>query len=601
MKQQLLQEGAADDGKGGERKAGNAPLSGKRRMILDIACVVVGQLEHEHLVKLFDEIIEPVLMDPAPESRLLQKKAYKLPYCMFEHRSKDIFPLFPRISGILAVGRQNVTISGIKMRLRCIVWALDACKMFYPDQITSMVRAIVAEVITLSRERSGETRMLSMDLLEKMQRYLVGAGSPVNTLLHLILAGFSGKTSWMISSSLVAMAKIVYVTHEELPPDDLDSAVSLGIRMMESTAVDVRSAAGMFVRMVLKLMKRSSRVAASVEKSLPKLMMAIALTTSQPRVSSSTRLQMRVILQKCIKRFGYERLEPTFPIGSKNFLRYTHKMMKREQKKEEHEMSKRMEARATEFDRLFLGAAMKAGGEDDAERDLLQAGGLTSFVSAYTQPAFRLVGAGDDEDEEHDELDNMHLEFKEGRLHILTEEEKRKLDERQRREELAAKLLHSRNGLVHADALNEGAISRRGKRSRADVEDFENDELVLRYGSKINNEAVASATRHAVGPGANQVERLREQKQEKRELKRARVEADILRGDEFKGSGAGDVRRGGLAPYAYVPLNRQYMNRRHQREAIQRLEIVARSRHLKGNKAKISRLMRGHKGDRDGK
>ncbi|EAN79222.1 hypothetical protein, conserved [Trypanosoma brucei brucei TREU927] len=599
-KQQLLQEKAEERGDKVVKKAGYAPLTGKRRMILDIACAVVEQLEKEHLVKLFDDIIEPVLMDPAPESRLLQKKAYKLLYSMFEFRSKDIFPLFTRISGILSVGRQNVTISGIKMRLRCIVWALDACKMFYPDHVTTMIRAIVGETITLSRERSSEVRTLSMDLLEKMHRYLIGAGNPVNTLLHLVLAGFSGKTTWMISSTLVAMAKIVSVAHEELPEKDLDAAVALGIRMMESTALDVRSAAAMFVRMLLKMMKRSRRVGAAVEKSISKLMLAIALTTSQPRVSSNTRLQMRVILEKCIKRFGYERLEPTFPIGSKNFLRYTQKMMKREQKKEERELRKRTEERKNEFDRLFLGAGMKAGTEDDAERDLLQAGGLTSFVSAYASPSFNAgsAGRGYNGDEDDDELDNMHIEFQEGKLHIMTAEEKRKQDDRRRREEMAKKLLRSRNGLVHADALNEGAVAQRGKRTRNDVEDFENDELLLRYGDKINNEGAAAAARRVVGPGVNQVERLREQKQEKRELKRARVEADIIRGDEFKGTGEGDVRRGGLAPYAYVPLNRQYMNRRHQREAIQRLEVVAQRSNLKGNKAKLSKLAKQRRAEK---
>ncbi|KEG14114.1 ribosomal rRNA-processing protein 12 [Trypanosoma grayi] len=569
-----------------EKKASHAPLAGKRRMILDISCAVVVQLPTEHVVALFNDIIEPVLLDPAPNSRLLQKKAYKLLYAMFEHRIKDIFPLFPRVAGLLTVGRQHVTISGTKMRLRCLVWALDACKMYYPDQLVPMIRAVVGETIMLSRERSSETRAASMDLVEKMQRYLVGAGCPVNTLLHLVLAGFSGKTPWMISSTLVVMAKLLYVTHHELPEDDLNSSVALGIRMIESTELDVRSAATMFARMVLKLMKRCSRVAAAVEKSLSKLLLAIALVTSQPHVSSNTRMQMRVLLEKCIKRFGFERLEPIFPVGSKNFLRYTHKMMKREQKKEERELKKRVGEKKNEFDRLFLGVAMKAGSRDDAERDLLQAGALTNFVSTHASPSFF---AGDDADDSGDELDNMHLEFNNGKLHIMTVEEKQKQDDRKRREEMAERLLRRNNGLIHADALNEGAVGLRGKRTRTETEDFENDELLLRYGNKVSKEAAQRATSAAesrVGPGANQIERLRDQKREKRELKRARVEEDIRKGEEFVGTGQGDVRRGNVAPYAYVPLNRQYMNKRHQREAMQRLEVVTHN-HLKGNKAKL--------------
>ncbi|RNF17952.1 ribosomal rRNA-processing protein 12 [Trypanosoma conorhini] len=569
------------------KKSNHTPLTGKRRMVLDISCAVIAQLPAEHVVTLFNDIIEPVLMDPAPESRLLQKKAYKLLFAMFEHRIKDIFPLFPRIAGVLTVGRQNVTISGIKMRLRCLVWALDACKMYYPEQILPMIRATVGETILLSRERSSETRAASMDLLEKMQRYLVSAGNPVNMLLHLVLAGFSGKTPWMVSSTVVAMAKLVYITHQELPEADLDAAIALGLRMMESDAPDVRSAAAMFARMVLKLMKRSRRVAAAMEKSLPKLLLAIALTTSQPRVSSNIRLQMRVLLEKCIKRFTFERLEPIFPVGSKNFLRYTQKMMRREQKKEERELKKRADEKKNEFDRLFLGAAMKAGAEDDAERDLLQAGALTSFVAAYALPSF---AAAADAEDSGDELDNMHLEFQDGKLHIMSIEEKRQQVERQRRQEMANRLLHRGSQLAHADSLNERALGVRGKRSRVEAEDFENDELLLRYGNKINGESAQttiSAAQSRVGPGINQIEKLRDQKLERRELKRMRVEEDIRKGEEFKGTGEGDVRRGNLAPYAYIPLNRQYMNKRHQREALQRLMTVAHP-HVKGNKAKLA-------------
>ncbi|KAH9593153.1 putative domain NUC173 [Trypanosoma melophagium] len=570
------------------KKASHEPLTGKRRMVLDISCAIVSQISAEHIEKLFNDIIEPVLMDPAPESRILQKKAYKLLYAMFEHRIKEIFPMFPRIAGILTVGRQHLTISGTKMRLRCLVWALDACKMYHPDQLVSMIRATVGETIMLSRERSSETRAASMDLLEKMQRYLVGSGCPVNMLLHLVLAGFSGKTPWMISSTLVAMAKLVYVTHQELPEEDLNSAIALGFRMMESTALDVRSAAAMFARMVLKLMKRCPLIAKAVEKSLPKLLLAIALTTSQPRVSSNTRVQMRVLLEKCIKRFTFESLEPIFPIGSKNFLRYTHRMMRREQKKEERELKKRVDEKKNEFDRLFLGVALKAGTEDDAERDLLQEGGVTSFVSTHASPSFY---SPHNDDDSGDELDNMHIEFQEGKLHIMSMEDKRKRDEHKRRQEMAERLLRRNNGLIHADTLNDAALGKRGKRTRADAEDFENDELMRRYGNKVSGAAVERATSTAesrVGPGVNQIAKLRDQKREKRELKRARVEEDIRKGEEFKGRGQGDVKRGNMAPFAYVPLNRQYMNKRHQREAVQRLEAVVHE-HLKGNKAKLAR------------
>ncbi|CCW67833.1 unnamed protein product [Phytomonas sp. Hart1] len=74
------------------------------------------------------------------------------------------------------------------MRIRCLSWALDACKMFYPQDLILTIRTTVGEVILFSFE-------LAMDILEKIQSIWWG---PVNTLLHLVIAGLTGKSSAMV-------------------------------------------------------------------------------------------------------------------------------------------------------------------------------------------------------------------------------------------------------------------------------------------------------------------------------------------------------------------------------------------------------------------
>ncbi|CAJ1033834.1 NUC173 domain containing protein, putative [Leishmania lindenbergi] len=588
----------------GTSKAGNVPLNSKRRVILDIACAVVPQLSSEHVMTLFRDLIEPILMDPTPESRLLQKKAYKLLYAMFEHRIKDIFPVLQRILGLLSISRQHVTISGLKMRIRCLSWALDACKMYYPAELLATIRSLVGEVVLFSRERSSETRAMTMDVLEKMQRYMTAAGAPVNALLLMVIAGLSGKTPMMVSSTVVCMAKVVYLTHNELPEADLQAAMAVGFQLMESKEVEVRTAAAIFARMALKLTKRSPAVKAAVAKSLPKLLYAIALVTSQPSVSSNARMQLRVLLEKCLKRFPIEQIDPIFPLGSKNFLRYTQKMMKREEKKSEKELKKRKEKQQNEFDKLFIGAAMNAGREDAAEEDLLETGALSSFVAKHTAPVFQGFGSatitvGGDMDDKDDEYDNVVLDFQsDGKLRIISKEEKRVEEAHRARQEMAERLLRRSKGLVNASALNDEASARPGKRSRAEDEDFTNEELTLRYGSRVTEDAAQKATkvyrggRGSVGPSALQVARLRDQKAAKREIKRQRVEEDIRKGDEFRGTGDGDVKRGNIDPFAYVPLNRRYMNRRNARHAVHRFKAVT-NKHLKGHKAKAAKEVRG--------
>lgn len=577
---------------------GAAQLSSHRRVVLDIACAIIGQLEPQHILTIFETIIEPVLSDPSPTSRILQKKAYKLLYAMFEHRIKDIYPLFSRIMGLLAVGQQHVTVSGLKMRIRCVSWALDACKIYHPDSLIDAIRAAVGEVVLFARERNSDARDMSMEVLEKMQRYMTAAGAPVNALLRLVLAGLSGRTGLLVSCSIVCLAKLVYITFDRLPHADLTGTTSMCFQLMESSVPEIRTAAATYARMILKLMKRSVEVANAARESLPKLLTAIALITSQHGVSSSVRVTARVLLEKCIKRFGFETIEGLFPMGSKKYLLYTNRLLKREEKKEERELKKRQQEQKNEFNDLFLGA-MKAGKDDDAT-DLLEGGALTQFVAQRSALAFGQGGAQDDDDAD----DDMCLVSENNKLRIMSKADKKREDDAKRRKALADKLLRRTGGVINPRQLDEegGAKRKRGRDDdNAAEEDLVNDELVLRYGGSVDEEAArkaataynrgrtesATSASSRSGPSAVTL-KLRDQKNAKRQMTREMVEADIRKGDEYAtGRGGGDVKRGSVDPFAYVPLNRRFMNKRHRRQAVQRFEAVN-NKTLKGNKAKSS-------------
>lgn len=591
QKKQQAEMYAGGDASGSSKLNKGTLLSSKRRMILDIACAIVPQLSQDDIARLFTDVIEPVLMDPTPEhSRLLQKKAYKLLLAMFEHRVKDLFPFLTSVVGILSVGRQHVTISGMKMRLRCLSWVLDACKMFYPDDMLVTVRGTIGEIVAFARERSNETRNLTMDILEKIQRYLSSGGAPVNTLLHLVSGGLAVKTPMVLSSTIVCMAKVVFLTHDQLPENDLHATITMATQLMTSKAPEVSAAATLFVRMALKLSKRSPRVKKAVENALPKLLYAIALITSQSRVSSKVRMEMRVLLEKTIKRFNYEKIDPIFPVGSKNFLRYTHKMMKREEKKAEKALKQRSEKQKNEFAKLFLAAEMHTSREDASEIDLLQAGALSTFVAQHAAPVMPGLSRASGEYSD-DEYDQLHLDFVDGKLRIRNEAEWKTDLEAQRRKAVGQKLLGNSPLPLTGKTLADGA-SRPGKRGRDELDDFVNEELFLRYGKKTSQEGSSQvdqgekgSANRAVGPNTQQVQKLRSQKEEQQALKRMRVEEDIKKGEEFIGAGLGDVKRGNIDPYAYVPLNRRYMNRRNARHSLHRFEVIT-HKQLKGEKAK---------------
>jgi ribosomal RNA-processing protein 12 len=172
---------------------------------------------------------------------------------------------------------------------------------------------------------------------------------------------------------------------------------------------------------------------------------------------------------------------------------------------------------------------------------------------------------------------------------------------------LADRLLRRAGGVMNprqmamSDEHREKRKRGRDEEGDTNAQDLENEELVLRYGDKINESSVQAAASkfnrgrvegavtagsRAAAPSTHTM-KLRDQKQQRKELARERVQEDIRRGDEFSsGKGQGDVKRGKLDPFAYVPLNRRFMNKRHSRQAVQRFEAVS-TKTFKGNKAKM--------------
>ena len=570
---------------------GDKTMNAKRRVILDIACAITEQLPAESLLAIFNGIIAPVLSEPTLEQRLLQKKSYKLLFSMMEHRLKDLVPIMSQIMDLLRAGQQHVTVSGLKMRVKCLSWAVDAYKMFDPEGIKAFIQQMVGEVILFAREHSSGARETAMEILEKMQRYLESGGYGAATLLHMVLAGLSGRSSMLVASTLVSMAKVISVSMESLPQSDVTGSVSVAARLLEHSASEVRSAAALLLRMLLKLTHKFQKAQIAVEAALPRICEAIAVTTSQAYTASTTRNMMRIVLSRCIRSFGYEKIESVFPTGSQRFLQYTNKMLKKEDRKERREQEKSLQgpdgsgaASKAAFNELFRGTLAQNAEADEDGEDLLEDGALNNMV-AYKPAANNWLGKDDDKE---DDRDRMCLVSEGGKLRVISKDERDRALEQAKRQAMADKLLR-KGATIAADSLNE--TGKRGRDRDDDVEDFENEQLILRYGQSRDDETVKrqmAAKGIVDAPGKNLAKAFQEKREAAREEKRARFERDIRKGEEFEGrKGAlGDVKKGTVDPYAYVPLDRRFMNKRHRKHAVGRFKAVITKGNLKGGKAR---------------
>eukprot|EP00743_Colponemidia_sp_Colp-15_P014591 GILK01017326.1.p1 GENE.GILK01017326.1~~GILK01017326.1.p1 ORF type:complete len:590 (-),score=73.68 GILK01017326.1:5-1774(-) len=566
---------------------GERSMDAKRRVILDIACAITEQLPAESLLTIFSTIIVPVLSEPTLEQRLLQKKSYKLLYSMMEHRLRDLLPILSQIMELLKASQQHVTVSGLKMRVKCLSWAVDAYKMFDPENIKNFIEQIIGEVILFAREHSSDARETAMGILEKMQRYLESGGFGSATLLRMCAAGLTGRSTMLISSTMVSMAKIISVSVETLPNQDIASVVRLASRLLEHSATEVRSACALLLRMLMKLTHKFQKVNAALEASLPSICSAIAVATSQPNTASTTRNMMRVLLGRCIKCFGYDNVEKVFPTGSQRFLQYTSKMLKKEDRKERREQDKAHQqpngAGGAAFNELFRGTLTQNAEADEDGNDLLQDGALNNMV-AY-KPAAR-NRFGNDNDDKEDDRDRMCLVSEDGKLKVITKEERDRALDQGKRQAMAERLLR-KGANLSANNLNE--TGKRDRERDGDVEDYENEQLMLRYGSKRDDETVRRqmAEKGITDAPATVSKAFQRKREEAREEKRLRFEKDIRKGEEFEGrKGAlGDVKKGTVDPYAYVPLDRRFMNKRHRQHAVGRFKAVLQKGNLKGGKA----------------
>eukprot|EP00758_Cryptobia_borreli_P002057 Tbor_TRINITY_DN2749_c0_g1::TRINITY_DN2749_c0_g1_i1::g.15213::m.15213/K14794/RRP12; ribosomal RNA-processing protein 12 len=586
--------------------AGDTSIMSKRRVILDITSVLVKQLPTESIIIIYDKIVEPVLKMSNMEHRLLQKKAYKLLYAIFEHRLKDMLHVVPRMIDLLASGQQNVTVSSLKMRVKCLSWAIDVYKMYNPDHIKEFIQGTVGEVILFSREHSSGARAMAMEVLEKMGRYLESSGEGSGALLHMVLAGLSGKTGMLVASTIVAMAKVVSFSAERLSQKDITGAVGVVSRLLTHSSTEVRNSSALFLRMMFKLAKKCDKASAALESALPRILEGVAVVTSQPICPSAARTTMRVILEKCIKKFSFDRVEAFFPVGSHRFLLYANRMLKKEERKEKREINAAAnQAERNYFEEMFMGGIKVATGAGAEERhgndengtqeydnedegtttDLLQDGALNNFVAH--RPAAHRHKEHDLDNE--DPNDRMTLVMEGDKIRILPKDVREKELAIERRQLLADKLM-KKGASIAANRLNVDALG--GKRGRDEVQDFENEELLLRHGKVSDMEFVANQMKDkGINPSSaaheKKVSAFIQEKEELRAAKKARFEKDIRKGDEFKarGNALGDVKKGGVDPYAYVPLDRRFMNKRHRQHAVKRLESVLHKGNSKGFKA----------------
>ena len=613
--------------------AGEGPkMNEKRRFVLDLAGEVIPQLPTEHVIALLEQVVIPVLeeTDDVPAGtdddqalsvrqqirqvdRAMQKKCYRLLKDMFQHRLSDMMPQLGRVERLLIAGQVPCLAGSLKLRLACLGWLVDAVKMYRPAALGSEIGHVIAEVVLCVKERSNAVRETAMDLLGKFHGYLSNQPGGATPLLHHVVAGLAAKTPMMLAASVTALAKILWCGVEVFAPGDVATAIGMILPLAAHAAPEVRASAALFIRAMLKLATRAQTVHAALQAGLPHMTRSIALVVSQPHVTSSTRVAMRQLTERLIKAFGESAVEAEFPLGSKRFFHYVAKQLRRTGRVKAADATEAadtslLQLRARRMERVARrgGDDVPVDGDESDEDELAELKQQNRNGAARGHPA---AASSERKAAPLDDDDGLVVNDGSGRIRILTVQQKRAEDDERSRKAQAARLFADakRRGMARPSLGIDDINETHRKRSRTDAAvDYENDELIRLHGGDSGSGAQPAPSRGPAmfgtpaggstsgggdGSLAGRPSRVTQQRRaavvENRAAKKRRVESDIKTGEQFasKGTHGGDVKKGTQDPFAYVPLNRRFLNKRNRAVAKFRFKAVA-APTLKGDKAK---------------
>eukprot|EP01065_Artemidia_motanka_P014988 TRINITY_DN1884_c0_g1_i1.p1 TRINITY_DN1884_c0_g1~~TRINITY_DN1884_c0_g1_i1.p1 ORF type:complete len:1216 (+),score=454.50 TRINITY_DN1884_c0_g1_i1:90-3737(+) len=552
----------------------------KAQAMMDIGCVLGEYLDEGSLTVLLS-IIQPIILDPAMDP-LLQKKSYKALARVCKTR-KDFVekPEFLRALVNLLGSAAGACNSGSRReRLQCLAH-LAISHSESPGMLREYIGQVLPEVLLGVKEANSRTREMAFYCLQVIAELL----SPTNEdgavdgtpICKLVIAGLGGTTPALVSGTILGLAKLLQDYGTGLPESMIEPIVRSGLMLVQHRSNEIKNAALAFAKVVLRLAARRPVLKQVLSRNFETLVVGCLAWISQVRVPGNTRRTIRQITERAIRRFGYEWVKDFFPEEHKRYVDYVFKEWQREVRKKQREKEERR-ADAMRLRVLRSGSgragsrlALRDGDADEARFDLLDTSAASTFVPQGQRSMLDAAVAGGRKDEFNVTLDD------EGGVVVESEDaHRRRVRQRLLEKKLAEMKGAERGGL---EELSGGILKRK---RRADDDDDDDDADILaeqeRARSELRDLAKSLRKSKAQASGTRLVDKT---------AKRSRHDMDIRSGKQFQGSGVtgGDVKKGGLDPYAFVPLNARFLNKRYIKHSSKRISTVD-HKVLRGSKAK---------------
>lgn len=350
-----------------------------------------------------EKALAPFFQDRKDSS--LQKKAYRVSAMLISTstRGKSVEQLSTVIKGVadahgsLAAGAKAAR----QMWITAVINAhlglkTEEDKEAYMSEMSSL---FLSEIILGTRDTSEKSRSAAFETLVNMARawHTLGTGNDTTGLRKLITnvsAGLVGKTASMVAGTLSSLSRLLTTFRHEIasdkglrdlvdslfattvPHDDTmgdDDALycrpgPVAIVMGHESAEVQRAAVGIVKTATRALAEPIDRLRVIVEGILPGLLQIAA--GSQKR---ETRLKVRLVLERLMRRLGEDVLRAMFPSEHLPLLSAVRKEYAREIRKKIERKKRRREGAATRAARE-QNESDESDSESDVERELVEGG-----------------------------------------------------------------------------------------------------------------------------------------------------------------------------------------------------------------------------------
>eukprot|EP00164_Ancoracysta_twista_P005519 GFYU01007569.1.p1 GENE.GFYU01007569.1~~GFYU01007569.1.p1 ORF type:complete len:1236 (-),score=497.10 GFYU01007569.1:78-3731(-) len=517
--------------------------------LTSLALGLVNTLDDESVALLY-RVVKPNCENSATA---LQKKSYKIMVELCHNNTQFVTSNLEDLSEFLVTSILTANPGVKKARLKC----LQGMVMNLPiEGLMKMLPAVIGEIMLCTKEINSQTREAAYDLIvciaiKTMQADDEANGNQyVTEVATTMAAGMAAKTPHMISAAIVSLSRLLFEASDHLEHLTEDIFKNVLVVLGHSSREIQKSALGC-VKVVVRIF--------SGEALKPHLQATIeALLRCSEESRNRFRLKVKMIIERLVRKCGYEDVEAVFPEEHKKLLVNMRKIKEREKKAKAKRLQDKAEA--------------VAAGEDLKSRQKRN--------SQYE----KLMGSDDEGDDEEEDDDEAYVS---GRSQKMADSEKQKLKQGATwiRSDESMDLLNPTLGSEKpGSSSGAGAAgSRKRKVSRNDDVTFDEEmgTIVVKDedggagGAKMMDEDDLEMDMNSddefLRPG-------HVKSANSRSSKRMRVKStdgkdattEKMTGAHYKSRKAdGDIKKKGdkFEPYAYMPMDRNVLNKRKKTKA----------------------------------